>query len=389
MYKIPLSRPSYLPYIDEVLQATEKVLRSGNIAQGEVVAEFERRIADYAGTKYGIAVSSGTTGLFMCLKAVGIGPGDEVITSPYSFIASSNVIVHAGAKPVFCDVDRYTYNIDLRQIQTAMYKRYTDKYEESSKVLSERTSAILPVDIFGNPVDTSVVNEFSHPNVTDGNGNVCKWRFPIILDACESFGSKIDRPFDAAVYAFYPNKQLTTGEGGCIVTDNKDIADYCRAMRNQGRKEGDKWLDSSYVGWNFRMTDLQAAIGIVQLNHWDEIKLKRQWAALQYTAELGELFCDRKINWQEYTTDDMCPFVFTVEVDNRDKVMQYMLSHGIEVKPYFPCIHLQKPYRGAGYHEGMFPVAEEIASRTLAIPFWSDISEGEISEVCRVLKEAL
>jgi perosamine synthetase len=371
MYKIPLSRPSYLPYIDEVLQATEKVLRSGNIAQGEVVAEFERRIADYAGTKYAIAVSSGTAGLFLCLKAVGIGQGDEVITSPYSFIASSNVIVHAGANPVFVDIDRETYNMQYRNISD--YLAYHD----------HNIKAVLPVDCFGLPVDTSKMR-FRHEN------GYYKWDdTKIILDACESFGSKIDRPFDAAVYAFYPNKQLTTGEGGCIVTDNKDIADYCRAMRNQGRKEGDKWLDSSYVGWNFRMTDLQAAIGIVQLNHWDEIKLKRQWAALQYTAELGELFCDRKINWQEYTTDDMCPFVFTVEVDNRDKVMQYMLSHGIEVKPYFPCIHLQKPYRGAGYHEGMFPVAEEIASRTLAMPFWSDISEGEISEVCRVLKEAL
>jgi perosamine synthetase len=359
MYNIHLSRPSYLPYIDEALQATEKVLRSGNIAQGKVVAEFEQRIADYAGTKYAVAVSSGTAGLFLCLKAVGIGPGDEVITTPYSFIASSNVIVHAGAKPVFCDVNRDTYNIALSRL---------------NRNTLDGVKAYMPVDVFGNPYDTTSMR-------LDG--------IPIILDACESFGSKLDRPFDAAVFAFYPNKALTTGEGGCIVTDNKNIAKYCQAMRNQGRKDGDKWLDSSYVGYNFRMTDLQAAIGIVQLNHWDEIRNKRRYNALQYTIKLGELYLAGKAKWQEQTTDDMCPFVFTVEVDNRDKVMRYMLSHGIEVKPYFPCIHLQKPYRAMGYHEGMFPVAEEIASRTLALPFWSDISEKEVSYVCSTLKTAI
>jgi perosamine synthetase len=360
MYNIPLSRPSYLPYIDEVLQATEKVLRSGNIAQGQIVAEFEQRIAEYTGCRHAVAVSSGTTGLFLCLKAVGVGPGDEVITSPYSFIASTNVIVHAGANPVFADVDRNTYNIDIGKLWI----------EKTKKI--KRPVCTLIVDVFGNPVDTNKIHNI-----------------PIIVDACESFGSKLDRPFDAAVFAFYPNKSLTTGEGGCIVTNNEDITEYCKAMRNQGRKDGDKWLDSSYIGWNFRMTDLQACIGLVQFNHWDEIRNKRIYKALQYTAELGELYCAGKIKWQECSSDNVCPFVFTIEVDNRDKVMQYMLSHGIEVKPYFPCIHLQKPYRAMGYHEGMYPVAEEIASRTLALPFWSDISEDEIIEVCRVLKEAL
>ena len=359
MYNIPLSRPSYLPYIDEVLSATEKVLRSGNIAQGEVVAEFEQRIADYAGTRYGIAVSSGTAGLFLCLKACGIGQGDEVITTPYSFIASSNVIVHAEAKPLFADIDRETYNIDMMTLhRNTLYG----------------IKAFLPVDVFGNPYDTKLMS-------LQG--------IPVILDSCESFGSKLDRPFDAQIFAFYPNKQLCTGEGACIVTDNKNIAEYCQAMRSQGRKDGDKWLDSSFVGYNYRMTDLQAAIGIVQLNHWDEIRNKRRYNALQYTIELGELYLEGKVKWQEQANDDVCPFVFTVEVDNRDKVMQYLLSHGVECKPYFPCIHLQKPYREMGYHEGMFPVAEEIASRTLALPFWSDISENEIIEVCSTLKEAL
>jgi perosamine synthetase len=360
MHKIPLSKPSYLPYIDEVLQATEKVLRSGFIAQGPVVEQFEQMIADYTGCKYAVAVSSGTAGLFLCLKAVGIGPGDEVITSPYSFIASSNVIVHAGATPVFVDIDRDTYNIDLSKLDLTPEKLKTIK-------------AYIPVDCFGNPKDTS-------------NYNLAT---PIIIDSCESFGSKLDRSFDAQVFAFYPNKQLCTGEGACIVTDNQYIAECCQAMRNQGRKKGDKWLDSSYIGYNYRMTDLQAAIGIVQLNHWDEIKLNRQHAALEYTIELGDLFLSGAISQQALTSLDVCPFVYTVEVNNRDKVMQYMLSKGIEVKPYFPCIHLQKPYRAMGYHEGMFLVAEEVASRTLALPFWSDISEEEVSYVCSTLKTAI
>jgi dTDP-4-amino-4,6-dideoxygalactose transaminase len=143
------------------------------------------------------------------------------------------------------------------------------------------------------------------------------------------------------------------------------------------------------IGYNYRMTDLQAAIGLVQLNHWDEIKAKRQNVALQYAIELGDLFCSNAIGWQSYITDDVCPFVFTIEVPNRDKVMQYLLDHGIECRAYFPTIHLQKPYRDMGYHEGMYPVSEEVASRTLALPYWSDMSESEVKEVCLALKNAI
>jgi perosamine synthetase len=360
MYKISLSRPSYLSYTDEVCEAANKVIRSGFIAQGKVTEEFEQRIAEYTGTKYAIAVSSGTAGLFLCLKACGIGPGDEVITTPFSFIASSNVIVHAGAKPVFVDIDRDTYNIDLSKLNLTPDKLKTIK-------------AYLPVDVFGSPKDTS-------------NYNLAT---PIIIDSCESFGSKIERPFDCCVYAFYPNKQLTTGEGGIICTNNKDIAEYCQAMRNQGRKKGDQWLESSYIGWNYRMTDMQATIGLVQLNHWDEIVEKRQQVYSWYVCNLFYMAVTGKINLQSWTTDNALPFVFTVEVSNRDKVMQHMLSQGIECKPYFPCIHTQKPYLEMGYKKGDFPVAELVSSRTLAIPFYTDMSEPEVDIVCKTLKKAL
>jgi perosamine synthetase len=183
---------------------------------------------------------------------------------------------------------------------------------------------------------------------------------------------------------------LTTGEGGIIVTNNKDIAEYCQAMRNQGRKKGDQWLESSYIGYNYRMTDMQAAMGLVQLNHWDEIVTKRNNVATLYLAGLLDLYLDDKINLQGIPKDiKFNPFVFTVEVDNRDKVMQYMLSRGIEVKPYFPCIHMQKPYQDMGYHKGMFPVAELVSNRTLALPFFTDMSENEVDEVCQTLKQAL
>jgi perosamine synthetase len=231
--------------------------------------------------------------------------------------------------------------------------------------------AVLPVDVFSNPIDTGYLKQFG---------------IPIIIDSCESFGSKISRPFDAAVLAHYPNKQLTTGEGGVIITNNKDIAEYCQAQRNQGRKKGDQWLESSYIGYNYRMTDMQAAMGLVQLNHWNEIVIKRQQVYMTYLERIGDTVKTQHIeNKLEYFN----PFVFTVEVPNRDKVMQYMLSQGIEVKPYFPVIHLQKPYRDMGYHEGMFPVAELVSSRTLAIPFFTDMTETEVDVVCRVLKEAL
>ncbi|MFA5307751.1 MAG: DegT/DnrJ/EryC1/StrS family aminotransferase [Candidatus Babeliales bacterium] len=347
-HNIPLSRPSYLPYIDEVLQATEKVLRSGFIAQGEVVAEFEQRIANYCGTKYGIAVSSGTAGLFLCLKAVGIGQGDEVITTPYTFIATVFAIQQAGAVPVFCDVDRETYNMDLSKFGWYVHRNI---------------KAYMPVDIFGLPYDTSNIKGF-----------------PVIADSCESLGNHPERPFTTQVFGLYPNKLITTGEGGVICTDNKKIADYCKAYRNQGRSPGDTWLDSSQDGFNYRMTDIQAAIGIVQMKHIDEIIHRRKRVIQRYND--NGIYLSQRIDTDKYN-----PFLFVIECDNRDKVMQHLLSHGVECRAYFPAIHLMKCM--SGYKKGDFPIAEEIASRTLALPFWSDISESEIETVCKILREVV
>jgi perosamine synthetase len=354
---IPLSKPSIT---ESEINAVVDVMKSGHIAQGKKVQEFERAVAKYNNKKYAIAVSSGTAGLFLSLKAMGVGYGQRVITTPFSFVASTNVIYQAGATPFYVDVDRDNYNLSISEL----VKKVPGQ---------EGISAILPVDIFGNPFNTNRVHGL-----------------PVILDSCESLGEKIERPFDAAVYAFYPNKNITTGEGGMIVTNSKDIRDYCVAMRNQGRKETDAWLNSSYMGFNFRMTDIQAAIGIEQMKRIDELI---QLRAKKYHTYLKciELYniedAVRLQKWENGTT--FAPFVFTVEVDNRDRIILYMKKNGIETKPYFPCIHLQPYMLKKGFTKGMFPIAEEISQRTIALPFYPDISDEEIIEVIKTLKEAI
>jgi len=349
MYRIQLSKPSYLPYIDEVLSATGKVLCSGHIAMGEVTEEFEQRIAEYCGTKYAIAVSSGTAGLFLCLKACGIGPGDEVITTPYTFIATVFAIQQAGAKPIFCDVDRQTYNLSVPSLIRTK--------------LSDKVKVIMPVDILGLPFDTSRVTGL-----------------PIILDSCESLGNHTNRPFTAQVFGLYPNKLVTTGEGGLICTNSKAAADYCRAYRNQGRCPRDTWLDSSQDGFNYRMTDLQAATGIVQMNHIDDIIERRKRVIQRYNN--NGIYLSQRIDTEKYN-----PFVFVIECDSRDKVMKYLLDNGIESRAYFPSVHLMKCMKG--YKPGDFPVSEEISRRTLAIPYYADMSVDDVDYVSKRLLEVM
>jgi perosamine synthetase len=367
MYNIPLSRPSITT---AEAQAAYDVVMSGQLAQGKKVAEFEERMAEYVGVKHCIAVSNGTAGLFLCLKACGIGERDEVITTPYTFIATTNSILWAGAKPAFVDIDRDTYNIDSTKVEQLI---------QSDLCYSYTAKAILPVDIFGVPCST---NELQYGN---GFGESCH----IILDSCESLGSKISRPFDCAVYAFYPNKVMTTGEGGMICTNNSDIADYCRAARNQGRIHGDTALQSSIMGYNFRLTDIQAAIGIEQLKRIDEILKKRAMVWYRYFHWLKH---NEFIRFQQFPPIDglmVSPFVFTIEVPNRDKVMQYLSDHGIENRAYFPMATDMPHIKALGYNSDDYPIAKEVSSRTMAIPFFADMTESEVDEVCRQLNNAL
>ncbi len=349
--RIPLSKPSYLPYIDEVSAEVDRALRSGMIAMGAKVKEFEQMVADYCGTKYAIAVSSGTAGLYMCLKALGIGPGDEVITSPYTFIATVFAIEATGAKPLFCDVDRDTYNIDLNKLKF-----------DSLKFIK----AYMPVDILGLPKQTN-------------NVNLC---LDTIIDSCESLGNKLDRPFTAQVFGLYPNKLITTGEGGIVCTNDKYINDYCRAFRNQGRSPGDTWLESSQEGFNYRLTDLQAAIGIVQMRHIEEIIHKRKHVVERYHENRIRL--SQRIDYEKFN-----PFVFVIEIENRTKVMEHLKEKGIDTRAYFPSVHLMNCMKKYGYKNGDFPVSELISSRTLAIPYFAGMTMDEVDCVSKCLKEAL
>jgi perosamine synthetase len=354
--RIPLSKPSIT---DSEINAVVEVMKSGHIAAGRVVEEFEAAFAKYCRTRYAIAVSSGTAGLFLSLKAMKVGRGHEIITTPFSFVATTNVIYQAGAVPFFVDIRRDTYNLDVHSL--------------IRNIGLKNVGGILPVDVFGVPFDTSRVKGI-----------------PIILDSCESLGTDMDRPFDTAVYAFYPNKQITAGEGGMIVTNNASVRDYCVAMRNQGRKKGDNWLTSSYMGFNYRMTDIQAAIGLEQLRRINEIVGKRRAVVQTYLKYLRDFELHGAYRLQKGIEDlTISPFVFTVEVENRDRIMLYMLKEGIEVKPYFPCIHLQPYMRQRGYKPGMYPVAEEVSSLTMALPFYTDMTEEEVFEVVKTLGRAL
>lgn len=367
MYKIPLSRPSITP---AEAQAAYDTVMSRQLAQGPKVAEFEQRMAEYVGTKYAVAVSSGTAGLYLCLKACGIGQGDEVITTPYTFVATVNSILWAGARPVFCDIDRDTYNMDTKN--------------KPAFIDPKITKAIIPVDVFGSPIDT---NYWLYGSDKD---NKCEYRYcpKIILDSCESLGSRMARPFDSCVYAFYPNKQITTGEGGMVCTNNIAIAEYIRAARNQGRLPGDTWLISSIMGYNFRLTDVAAAIGIEQLKRIDEILDKRRHIALTYTKMLGDLYIFGKIGMQTIS-EETSPFVFAVEVPDRPRVMRYLAEHGIETRAYFPCVTDMPHIKALGYRTEDYPVAKEISEKTLALPFYADMTEGEVDYVCEALKNAL
>jgi len=366
-----------MSFAEDVCKAVNAVIFSGDIAQGSKVAEFEERMAEYVGTKYAVAVSNGTDGLYLCLLACGIGKGDKVITTPYTFIATVNSILWTKARPVFADIDRETYNMD--------WKNVIDEYG-ITWAHNKTRKAIMPVDVFGNPVHTGKMQGMYNNSCNEHAIDLEAVK--IILDSCESLGSKIDRPFDAQVFAFYPNKQLTTGEGGMICTNNADIADYCRAARNHGRLPGDTALNSSIMGYNFRTTDMQAAMGIEQLKRIDEIMEKRLCVYECYLKKLPEKLVQYP-RWDKAPMKMFSPFVFTVEVDNRDKVMQYLQEHGIETRAYFPCVTDMPHIKKLGYNTDDYPVAKEVASRTLALPFYADMTEAEVDEVCDMLKQAL
>jgi len=367
--KITLSGPDIT---QAEIDAVVAVLRTPNLSLGPKLGEFERIFADYVGRRRAVAVNSGTSALHLCLLASGIGPGDEVITTPFSFIATTNCVLMVGAKPVFVDIDPATYNIDVNRI---------------AEKITPRTKAILPVEVFGNPSGLDEVYKLAQ-----------KRKLLCIEDSCEALGSRVNSHKagtlgDMSTFAFYPNKQMTTGEGGMIVTDDDQAADLCASLRNQGRDAGAGWLAHVRLGYNYRLADINCALGIEQVKRLDSFIEKRQQVARWYQEYLGD--DERLIVPREGAGCYVSWFVYVVRLQDefdqqvRDKVLNYLREHDIGCNNYFTPIHLQPHIAALGYGEGDFPVTERIAQRTIALPFYNNLSKGQVETVCAALKLAL
>jgi len=362
---IPLARPVLGP---EEEAAVIEVLRSGDLSLGPRVPAFEQEFAEWVGAPHASAVSSGTAGLHLALRAVGVSAGDEVVTSPFSFVASANVMLFEGARPVFADIDARTLNLDPAAAAAAM---------------TERTSALLPVHIFGYPADLPAFERLG---------------LPIVEDACEALGAvhadgvRVGARGNPAAFGFYANKQLTTGEGGMVTLGDAALKERIDSERNQGRAPDMGWLDHDRLGFNYRLTDIACAIGLVQLRRLDGMLADRARVAGWYREALAgveglELPCpdaggDRR-GW----------FVFVVQVPrgrDRDEVIRALRARGVQCKPYLPAIHLMSFYRERfGHREGEFPVCEDIAARSLALPFFPAMTEAQVARVAAALREAV
>lgn len=357
------------PYIGKSeINSVIKVLKSGRLSIGPKLIKFESNFAKYIGTKYGIGVNSGTSGLHLALKAVGIKEGDEVITTPFSFIASANSILYLKAKPIFVDINKKTLNIDENKIE---------------KSITTKTKAILVVHIFGEPCNMEKINKIAK-----------KYRLKVIEDTCESIGSTYKGKIlgswgDVAVFAFYPNKQITTGEGGMIVTNNKKIKDICKSLRNQGRTKNKKWLNHEYLGYNYRLTEINSALGIEQLKKINKILKKRKAVAKRYNS----LLKDTPNIELPIIKNEKSWFVYVIKLNkkiNRENLINRLNKKGIDSKPYFPSIHLQPLYKKLfKYKKGLFPICEEVSEKTLAIPFYTDMKKNDVEFVCKNLKELI
>ena len=368
--QIYLSRPDIT---EREIEAVCAVLRSPNLSLGPKLPEFEDAFAQYLGLKRAVAVNSGTSGLFLCMPALGIGHGDEVITTPFTFIASATPVMMAGARPVFVDIDPVSLNIDAAKIESK---------------ITGRTKAILPVEVFGNPAGMDKVCEIAQ-----------KHNLMVIEDSCEALGSTLNGKKAGtfgtmSVFGFYPNKQITTGEGGIILTDDDDLADMCVSLRNQGRAKEGGWLNHVRLGYNYRLSDINCALGIVQLSRIEQFKAKRSRVAKWYQEMLAD--DDRLIVPAEPDGCDLSWFVFVVRLAEsftarqRDKILEAMKASGIQVSNYFSPVHLQ-PFmvERFGYKKGDFPVTESVSERTIALPFYNNLTQDEVAIVCKTLKDIL
>ncbi|MDQ3935100.1 MAG: DegT/DnrJ/EryC1/StrS family aminotransferase [Actinomycetota bacterium] len=366
---IPLSRP-VLGEREE--QLVVEVLRSGRLSLGPMLPRFERAFAERLGVANASAVSSGTAGLHLAVRAAGVEAGDEVVTTPFSFVASANCVVYEGARPVFCDIDRRTLNIDPAAAAAAV---------------TGRTAGLLPVHIFGYPADMPALEALA---VRHG-----LW---VVEDACEALGARhadgcpVGARGNLAVFAFYANKQMTTGEGGIVVCPIEAHKQRLDSERNQGRAPDMDWLDHDRLGFNYRLPDLQCALGIAQLERLDELLAARAAAAALYGEALADVE-GLELPCPDVGGDVRGWFVYVVQLPrgvDRDATIEALRARGVDSKPYLPAIHLMTFYREAfGHREGEFPVCEDVAARSLALPFFPGLAETEVEQVAAALREVL
>lgn len=384
--RIPLSRPDIG---EREIEYVTRVLRSGQLSLGPLVPEFEERFAAYTGSRHAIAVSSGTAALHLCVRAVGIGAGDEVITTSFSFVASANCLFYEHAVPVFADIDPVTLNLspdEMRRVIRRDYEWLTSRRQLVNRRSGRVLKAILPVHVFGISCDMQAIGEIAG-----------EFHLTILEDACEALGAQVQGRSvgtfgHAGVFAFYPNKQMTTAEGGMIVTDDPDLAALCRSLRNQGRDDDAGWLRHVRLGYNYRLSDVHCALGLAQLERIGELLASRERVAAAYTRELSgvagiapppDVVASRR-SWFVYVVRTTGP----AAAELRRSLMDGLRQRGIACQSYFPAIHRQ-PYFHA-LAEGpapSLPFTESASDACLALPFSSVMSEGDVAEVSAAVRE--
>ena len=368
---IPLAKPVLGPREEELVL---EVLRSGRLSLGPKLGEFEAAFAQVVGAPHASAVSSGTTGLHLALRAVDVGAGDEVITSPFSFVASANVAVYEGARPVFADIDPVTLDLDPAAVTDAV---------------TNRTAAVLPVHIFGYPCDMVALERLG---------------LPLVEDACEALGAvyadggTVGGRGHPAVFGFYANKQIATGEGGMITCASWECKERIDSERNQGRAPDMGWLDHDRLGFNYRLPEIACALGLAQLERLEQLLAGRERVAGLYREALGALAAvgpDDGVTLPCLEMDGVRRgwFVFVVQMPrrlDRDDIIKALGQLGIPAKEYFPAIHLMSYYRETfGHREGEFPVCEDVASRSVALPFFPEMTESQVAKVADALEKVL
>ncbi len=390
-YQQQVSVPMSLPDItDKERDAVARVMATNYLSMGPYVKAFEESFRKFTGAAHAIAVNSGTAGLHLCVRAAGWKDGDRVITTPFSFVSSTNVLMYERITPVFVDAEPFTGNIDPVQVKAAV-RDLTGSQAAAAEWLPPKgfdpkgeLKGVLAVDVFGQPADFDAIREAADP-----------YGLPVIEDACEALGALYKgRPAgllgDSGVFAFYPNKQITTAEGGLVVTDDDQAAGLIRSMRNQGRAEGDTWLEHSYLGYNYRMDEMSAALGAAQMERIDTLIANRARTAAWYAEELSDIEEIELPHTAPTTTRDSW-FVYVIRVKDagrRNDVSSKLKALGIPVRPYFSPIHLQPYIREKfGYEPGRFPVTEDLGRRGLAIPFSGKMTREQVAAVGSALRQ--